>query len=213
MPDNQAKTGGNQPAQSQQRSDTQQVANRPQWGMQPRRWQDPFFLSPREFFTANPFALMRRMSEEMDRAFGDFGFGRGQGETSMWSPAIEVTERDGNYVVHAELPGLKPEDVKVEVTNDALVIQGERKSTQDEKQGGVRRTELRYGQFYRSIPLPEGVNPEQVRAKFENGILEVTTPVPAQKSNARQIPIDAGAAQSTGKQPAVEQQKAAKATA
>jgi HSP20 family protein len=153
------------------------------------------------------------MSEEMDRAFGDFGFGRGQGESGIWSPAIEVNERDGNYTIHAELPGLKPEDVKVEVTDDALVIQGERKSTQEEKQGGVRRTEIHYGQFYRSIPLPEGVNPEQVRAKFENGILEVTTPVPQQKSNARQIPIEGATAQSGAKQPAVEHQKAAKAGA
>jgi HSP20 family protein len=153
------------------------------------------------------------MSEEMDRAFGDLGFGRGQSEGSMWSPAIEVTERDGNYVVHAELPGLKPEDVKVEVMDDALVIQGERKFTQEEKQGGVHRSEMRYGQFYRSIPLPEGVNPEQVRAKFENGILEVTTPVPQQKSNARQIPIEGATAQSGAKQPGVEQAKAAKASA
>jgi len=154
--------------------------------------QDPFLMSPMEFFTANPFSMMRRMSEEMDRIFGDFGFGRGQsgaGGGGMWSPAIEVAQREGNYVIHAELPGIKPEEVKVEMADNAITIQGERRSQNEETQGGVRRTERRYGHFYRSIPMPEGVNPEQVRAKFENGILEITVPAPQEQSNRRQIPV------------------------
>jgi HSP20 family protein len=172
------------------------VARSSQSGGVSRRAFDPFTLSPREFLSANPFSLMKRMTEEMDRIFGEFGFERGQGQGqgggSMWSPAIEVAEREGQYVVHAELPGLKPEDVKVELTDDTLVIHGERKSEHDENKGGVHRTERRYGQFYRSVPLPEGVNAEQVRAKFENGVLEVTIPVPQQQSNRREIPINTG---------------------
>ena len=122
--------------------------------------------------------------------FGDFGFGRGQsGGGGMWSPAIEVSQREGNLVVCAELPGIKPEEVKVEMTDDAIVIQGERRSQHEEKQGGMHRTERRYGQFYRSIPLPEGVNAEQVRAKYENGVLEITAPMPQEQSNRRQIPV------------------------
>lgn len=213
MAENQAKTSGNPPAQTQQKSTGQQVATRTQPGGM-SRWQDPFFVSPREFFGANPFALMRRMSEEMDRVFGDFGFSRSQGESGIWSPAVEVSERDGNYIVHAELPGLKPDDVKVEVMEDALVIQGERKSTQEENQGGIHRSERRYGQFYRRIALPDGINSEQVRARFENGVLEITVPVPQQQSRSRQIPIEASSsgAQTTQPQPATEQ-KAAKAGA
>jgi HSP20 family protein len=178
-------------------SSSNQVARSSSPGGLSRRGFDPFLLSPREFFSANPFSLMRRMSEEMDRIFGDFGQGRSQGESSVWAPAIEVAEREGNYIVHAELPGLKPEEVKVEVTNDALVIQGERKSEQEQNQGGIHRTERRYGQFYRSIPLPEGVNPEQVRASFQNGVLEVTVPVPQVQSNRRQIPVETGSSTST----------------
>jgi HSP20 family protein len=158
-----------------------------------RGW-DPFSLSPAEFFSNNPFTMMRRMSEEMDRAFGQF-FGQQGGSTGSggtWYPAIEVAESNGQLQVHAELPGLKPEDVKVEVTDEALVIRGERKSEHEHKIGGAYRSERRYGQFYREIPLPEGVNAEQARAQFRNGVLEVTIPVPQQASKRREVPISTG---------------------
>jgi len=132
------------------------------------------------------------MSEEMDRMFADSGRGQSGAGGGMWSPAIEVSQRGGDFVVHAELPGLKPEEVKVELTDDAIVIQGERRSQNEENQGGVHRSERRYGQFYRNIPLPEGVNAEQVRAKFENGVLEVTAPLPPERNNRRQIPVQSG---------------------
>lgn len=104
----------------------------PNWG----NW-DPFAFSvtPADFFSASPFALMRSLSTEMDRAFGRF-FGQGRGDSSAtWVPAIEVTEH-GQLQVHAELPGLKPEDVKIEVTDDSLIIQGERKYEHEEKKKG-----------------------------------------------------------------------------
>ena len=202
MANTSAQTNQSQANQSQSNQSNQQVARQSSSGGLARRGFDPFSLSPREFFSANPFTLMRRMTEEMDRVFGEFGFSQGQGQggggTAVWAPAIEVAEREGNYLVHAELPGLKPEDVKVEVTNEALVIQGERKSEQQSNQGGVQRSERRYGQFYRSIPLPEGVNPEQVKARFQNGVLEVTVPVPQAQSNRRQIPVEAGESTSSG---------------
>ena len=125
----------------------------------------------------------------MDRAFSEFS-GSNNGDTSLWTPAIEVSQRDGQYVVHAELPGLKPEDVKVEVLDDALVIEGERKYEHEEDRGGVHRTERRYGRFYRAIPLPEGANADQARARFENGVLEVMIPVSQQQSDRRQIPVE-----------------------
>jgi HSP20 family protein len=129
------------------------------------------------------------MTEEMDRAFSEFS-GSNNGDTSLWTPAIEVSQRDGRYVVHAELPGLKPEDVKVEVADDALVIEGERKYEHEEDRGGVHRTERRYGRFYRAIPLPEGTNAEQARARFENGVLEVMIPLSRQQSDRHQIPVE-----------------------
>lgn len=89
-----------------------------------------------------------------------------------------------------KLPGLSPDDVTVEVANDALVIQGERKVEHEEKDGGVQRTERQYGFFYRSIPLPEGADLDHANAKFQNGMLEVTIPVPQQKENRRPIRIE-----------------------
>lgn len=146
-----------------------------------------YSLIPSEFLLMNPFALMRRMTEEMDRVLKE-PFNKGD---AVWSPVVEVTEREGNYVVRAELPGLKPENVKAEVIDGALVLEGERKFEHDENQGGVHRTERRYGRFYRRIPLPEGANVEQTRAKFENGVLEVAVPVQNQQNNRREIPIQA----------------------
>jgi HSP20 family protein len=94
-----------------------------------------FSLSPRDFFTASPFELMRRFTDEMDRAFENFGLSRGigGGEIDMWAPAVEVFEREGNLVVRAELPGLNKEDVKVEMTDDRLITQGERKRDEGKK--------------------------------------------------------------------------------
>ena len=144
----------------------------------------------------NPFSLMRRMSEELDRALSSEGrYGTNGGV--LWAPTIEVSERDGKYVVHADLPGLKPEDVKLEVTGDALVLQGERKIEREENRGGVHRTERRYGRFYRAIPLPEGAQTDKARASFENGVLEVRVRVPQHQSSSRQIPIESRSSAST----------------
>lgn len=152
---------------------------------------DPFSsLSPGEFFT-NPFSAMRRISDEMDRAFGHF-LGQGGAETMAGFPAIEVAEHDGRLCVHADIPGLKPEDVKVEVTEDSLIIRGERRSEHEHRGQNTYRSERHYGQFYREIPLPQGANAEQAKANFTNGVLEISVPVPQQASKRREIPVQAG---------------------
>jgi len=179
---------GEQQAQSSQRKDM--ARSSPRAGFLQRRGEYPFMLAPQEFVRANPFSLLRRMTEEMDRVFQEVGLEREGSSGTGWSPAIEVSQREGKYNIHAELPGLEPKDVKVEVENDALVIQGERRFEQEEKEAGMQRTERQYGLFYRSIPLPEGAKVEQAKAKFHNGVLEVTIPVPEQQSNRRTIPIE-----------------------
>jgi HSP20 family protein len=154
-----------------------------------------FMLHPREFFSMSPFTLMRRFTEEMDRVFA--GAGGESHEMGLWSPAIEVREREGNLQVYAELPGLNKEDVKVEVTSDGLVIQGTRKQEHEEKQEGFYRSERSYGKFYRVVPLPEDAKIEEARAQFNNGILEVTVPIPQsqQQQRRREIPVETGQAQ------------------
>ena len=156
-----------------------------------------FSLSPRDLFTASPFELIRRFSDEMDQAFENFGLWsqrRTQSGTTqtMWSPAIEVFQKEGNLVVRAELPGVNKDDVKIQVTDDGLVIQGERREEHDEKREGFYRSERSYGQFYRLIPLPNDINPDQVRADFNNGVLEITVPVPQAQQRRKEIPIGAG---------------------
>jgi HSP20 family protein len=172
-----------------------------------RAW-DPFgfSLTPADLFSANPFSLMRRMSEEMDRTFGSF-FGQSGRGSGTWFPAIEVAEQNGQLQVHAELPGIKPEDVKVEVTNDSLILRGERKSENEQRSGGTYRSERRYGEFYREIPLPQGVNPEDAKAQFRNGVLEITVPIPERASNRRQIPIQSGESSTASAAAAGEQKK------
>jgi len=153
---------------------------------------DPLW-SPSEFFEASPFTLMRRFAEQMDRAFrGGWSSDFGWESSGMWMPAIDVSERDGNLIVHADLPGLKKEDVKVEVTDDALIIRGERREEHQEDDRGYRRSERTYGKFYRSIPLPEGAQTDKARAEFNNGVLELSVPVPASHKRGREVPIEAG---------------------
>ena len=147
-------------------------------------------VGPADLLGLGPFSLMRRMSEEMERMLDRSESSAEEGRIA-WVPVIEVAEQEGKYLVRAELPGVKPDDVKLEITNDAIVLQGERKFEQEKTaEGGIHLTERRYGRFYRSIPLPEGANAEQAKARFENGVLEITVPL-EQKPQKRQIPIEA----------------------
>lgn len=155
-------------------------------------------ITPTEFFRMSPFALMRRMSEEIDRLVSEEG-GREQAERA-WAPVVEVSQQDGNYTVRAELPGLKPDDVKLEITDDAIVLEGERKEAHEGTKGGVHLSERRYGRFYRAIPLPEGAKTDQAKARFENGVLEVTVPTEEPKSKRREIPIEGSAAAGSSQQ-------------
>ncbi|MFN7949327.1 MAG: Hsp20/alpha crystallin family protein [Blastocatellia bacterium] len=148
-------------------------------------------------WSASPFSLMSRFADEMERVFEDFGFGpgrlmsRGWGEFGRggWSPQIEAFEQGGQFIVRADLPGLNKDDVKIDVTDNALTIQGERKQQREENREGFYRSERSYGSFYRSIPLPEGTDAEKAKATFRDGVLEITMPAPQREEQRRRIEI------------------------
>jgi len=138
---------------------------------------------------ATPLALMKRFGEDMENLFDDFGFDRewlapiakatqlAQGQ-SLWSPQVEMFERKNEIVVRADLPGLKKDDVKVEVAENGITIEGERKHENGKKVESYYRSERSYGKFYRRLPLPDGVEPEDATATFQDGVLEVSMPAP-----------------------------------
>lgn len=138
------------------------------------------------FFGLSPFAMMREFTDEMDRMFRGNGLEK---RVQDWTPTVDVQRCDGSLVVLAELPGLKKEDVKVEVSDEALVVQGERQQEHKEDHEGYHRRERNYGSFYRSIPLPEGAKTDQVKAELKDGVLKVSIPVPAVAKKARQVPV------------------------
>lgn len=141
----------------------------------------------------SPFQFMRRMTEEMDRVFdrvfGDVAGTRRNAPASafgdvyspqqpIWAPRIEAFQQDSRFVVRAELPGVKKEDVQVNVNDQAIILEGQRKAEQEENRDGFYHTERSYGSFYRAIPLPEGTITDSADARFKDGVLEVTLQAP-----------------------------------
>ena len=102
--------------------------------------------------------------------------------------------------MRADLPGLTKDDVRVECTDEALIIEGERRSEHEERQGEAFHSERHYGMFRRQIPLPEGAKAEQASANFKDGVLEISMPAPQRQTRGRQIEIQHTAA-SSGAQP------------
>ena len=136
----------------------------------------------------DPFSLMNALRRDMDELFGNFGsLGFGDLERTGWSPAVETYEKDGKLVVCADLPGLSKDDVHVDLKDNVLTIEGERKhESRDEKGGWSERS---YGHFFRSIALPEGINAESAKASFKNGVLEVSLDAPKRDMGGRRIQI------------------------
>jgi HSP20 family protein len=141
----------------------------------------------------DPFGLLRQMTAEFDRFFEDPAWpafrwpafrAKATAAGTKWFPEIDVFEKDSRLVTKVDLPGMKREDVKVEVTDGHLAISGERKTEAEEKKDQFYRCEREYGSFYRAVPLPEGVKLEDVKATFADGVLEVSIPLPAKAEPA-----------------------------
>jgi HSP20 family protein len=104
------------------------------------------------------------------------------GRERAWTPAIDVVRDDGHLVVRADLPGIKPEEVKIEVEDDILTISGEHEERTDENDKDYVRRERRYGSFSRSLALPTGVDVKKITATTRDGVIEVTVPLPKEAS-------------------------------
>src|SRR5207249_3971391 len=144
---------------------------------------------------SSPFgSLFQRWNEEMDRMFENFGFGGMLGrsqDVGVWTPNVEMFQRGNNLVVRADLPGLNKEDVQVDIADDVVTIQGERKQEHEEEREGFYRNERSYGSFYRTIPLPEGTITDSAKASFKNGVLEIVLQAPPREvSRGRRINIE-----------------------
>jgi HSP20 family protein len=151
----------------------------------------------------SPFALLQRFfTDDITNLFGEISSRRGslgsgaqagRADMAVFAPKIDVVQRGNELVVRADLPGVNPEDVAVEISDDAITISGERQQEQEEENGSVYRYERSYGAFYREIPLPEGAIVDEARATFKDGVLEITVPAPSEAvSRGRRLEISRG---------------------
>ena len=136
-----------------------------------------------------PFAELAELRSRFDRLFDDWL----DGHERAWTPAIDVVRENDHLVLRADLPGIKPEEVKIEVEDDILTVSGEHQESKEEKDKDYVRRERRYGSFSRSMALPAGVDAEKIKAETHDGVVEVTIPLPkeAKKETVAIKPIAA----------------------
>lgn len=153
----------------------------------------------------DPFGESMRMQRDLDRIFSRLGqAGGGMGEDVAWMPKIDVKRSGEDVMVRAELPGLKPEDVNIELRDNVLTISGERKSEEQKEDEGWLIRESSYGSFERSLTIPESVDPGAISANFNDGVLEVRVPKALEQAQPRTTKIEIGGQQpqmGAGQQP------------
>jgi HSP20 family protein len=155
----------------------------------------PFrYRSVEPFRSTSPFLSFYRQANRLfEDAFGELSDTR-EALGGVLAPNIDVVQNDQETCITAELPGVKEEDVDVSVDNDLLTIRAEKRVERDEDKDTRHISERAYGTFQRSLRLPQSVDPEQVRAHFDRGVLTVTLPRVSQESGRHRIAIQSGAA-------------------
>jgi len=136
----------------------------------------------------NPFAELESLRREIDRMFAaPLGVTtRGEGETTrLWSPRVDIFETDDEFVLHADLPGMKRDEIDVQLHGDTLTLKGERRIEREAKEGNVHHTERAYGAFYRTFTLGTPVDADRVTASYKDGVLEVHVPKAAEAKPKR----------------------------
>jgi HSP20 family protein len=137
----------------------------------------------------DPFSELGELRSRFDRLFDDWL----DGDERAWTPAIDVVREEDHLVLRADLPGIKPEEVNIEVEDDILRVSGEHRESKQEKDNNYVRRERRYGSFSRSMALPAGVDAKKIKAKTHDGMIELTIPLPkeAKKEPVKVIPTAA----------------------
>ena len=130
----------------------------------------------------------KEVEKEMDRLVSNFFGDTGITSSSAWVPAVDLRETEDAYVLEADLPGLKKDDIEISLVDNVLTLKGERKQEQERNASGWHRFERSHGAFERAFRLARGVDGEKVAAKFENGVLKVTLPKPEQ-ARRKQIEV------------------------
>lgn len=157
-----------------------------------------------------PFAWMRQMQDQLDRAFSSIWSGSGTTSSwspdnvfgpSDWAPAIDMFQRGNDLVIRADIPGLSKDDITVDIADDQVTIRGERRYDHEEERDGVFRSERSYGSFCRVVPLPQGAIADSAKANFNNGVLEVVVQAPSfDVRRGRRVEIKEGSEKKQGQQ-------------
>lgn len=141
-----------------------------------------------------PWNLLSQLHHEIDNLFEN-RLTRGNGEggaiaaTTDWTPAVDIKEEQDRYVIHADVPGVDPADIEVDMENGVLTIKGQRESEKKEEREGYKRVERVRGSFYRRFSLPDTVDAEKITAKAKNGVLEIVVPK-QEKVQPRKISVE-----------------------
>lgn len=137
-----------------------------------------------------PFSEMESLRRQMDQMFDELA-GVNRQSSTAWIPAIEIQDREDSLVLRAEIPGVEAKNLDIQVAREAVAISGEHRYENKAQEQGFFRTELRYGSFERTIPLPVAVENNQVQAEFKDGILKLTLPK-AQEARHKVVKINLG---------------------
>lgn len=144
-----------------------------------------------------PFEMASRPDRDFDdlvrRFFGELGSSAVGARAGAWAPRLDAFTKDGELHVQLEAPGIDPEeDVDIEVKDGVLTIQGERRQEDTSEGEGYFRREMNYGRFERSIALPQDVDPSQIQATYDAGILDIAVPLPEERSQKVRVEVGPG---------------------
>ena len=150
-----------------------------------------------------PFTEIETLRQQLDKVFDQRAATR-DNSGATWMPALELVDAGDNFVLKAQLPGIDPKDIDVQVTPEAISISGERRYQNTDEKSGYVRSEFRYGKFHRVLPLPAHIQNDSVQADYKDGILMLTLPKVTEARN-KVVKINLAQSAGTPADPALEQ--------